>query len=76
MPIYHFNLADHVIEQDIEGTELDDPAIARVEAIRFAGAYLADHPELMDDGQVFEVQVTDDKGRAIFTIDISSRGAG
>ena len=73
MPIYHFNLADHLIEPDTEGTELDNSAIARVEAVRFAGAYLADHPELMDDDQLFEVQVTDDAGRAIFTINITSR---
>jgi hypothetical protein len=73
MPVYHFNLADHLIERDIVGTELASPMVARVEAIRFAGAYLADHPELMDDGRRFEVWVTDDADRPVYTVSITAR---
>lgn len=68
MPIYHFNLADHRRDDDPTGTELRDPRQARIEAIRFTGAYLADHPELIEDGQSFEVRVTDHQGIPVVTV--------
>lgn len=73
MPIYHFNLADHHRDIDAEGTELADPEEARIEAIRFAGAYLADHPQLIDDGTLFEVQVTNDDGAQMFAVTVKIR---
>ena len=72
MPIYHFEIADHVLLRDPEGTELASPGEARIEAIRFAGAYLADHPELLGDGRRFEVMVSDDSGGRIVTIAIEA----
>jgi len=68
MPLFHFNLADHVREPDIEGTELCDIAAARVEAIVFAGEYLRDNPAIINDGRDFRVEVTDDGGMPLFTV--------
>jgi hypothetical protein len=68
MPLFHFNLADHVTDADVEGTELRDAAEARIEAIVFAGAYLRDNPDMVWDGHEFRVEVTDDTGAPVFTV--------
>jgi hypothetical protein len=73
MPIYHFNLADHTYEPDAEGTELADEATARTEAVKFAGAYLADNPDLLAEGARFEVQVVSDDDLHLFTVAIEAR---
>lgn len=70
MPLFHFNLADHVRELDLEGTELPGVNEARVQAIVFAGEYLRDNPQLIEDGHDFRVEVTDDQGAPILTIKI------
>jgi hypothetical protein len=72
MPIFHFNLDDHVREPDLEGTELPDAETARAEAVRFAGAYLRDNPGLIDDGQAFKVEVTDETGKSLFIVRIEA----
>ena len=70
MPVFHFNLADHVREPDLEGTDLADAAQARVQAVVFAGAYLRDQPELITTGSDFRVEVTDDTGALLFVVKI------
>ena len=70
MPLFHFNLADHVRDPDLEGTELASTDEARVQAIIFAGEYLRDNPGLIDGGEVFRVEVTDDQSAALFAVQI------
>ena len=70
MPLFYFNLDDHVRDVDLEGTELADVAEARVAAIVFAGAYLRDNPGLITDGRDFRVEVADENGIVLFTVHI------
>lgn len=70
MPLFHFNLADHVRDPDLEGTELGSAEEARIQAIIFAGEYLRDNPGLVEDGEVFRVEVTDAQSTALFTVQI------
>ena len=68
MPRYFFHEADGHVAPDKTGTELLDTAAARTEAIRFAGAVLADQPDLLDGNQHFRVEVADTGGRLLFTV--------
>ena len=68
MPRYFFTTADGTREQDIDGTELPNVATARVEAIKFAGEVLSDHPEMIWDGEDFRVEVSDERGLVLFTV--------
>lgn len=72
MPIFHFNLADHKFEEDVEGTELASKEAARVEAITFAGSYLRDNPEVLWDGLKFKVQVTDEERKPLFVVSMEA----
>ena len=71
MPIFYFNLRDHTFEPDDEGTELSSVGEARAEAIKFAGNYLGDNPDILDDGATFKVQVTDAKRNPLFAVVIN-----
>ena len=68
MPRYFFDLEDHAIETDDEGTVLDDPVAARTEAVIFAGAFLRDNPQVLNDGYRFIVRVRDDAGANVVRI--------
>ncbi|MGH6747403.1 DUF6894 family protein [Novosphingobium sp.] len=49
---YFFRVTNGVRELDLAGTELLDEAMARREAVRFAGELLKDDPALLDHGQL------------------------
>jgi hypothetical protein len=68
MPRYFFTTADGTREPDLDGTELPDVASARVEAIKYAGEVLSDHPEIIWDGEDFRVEVSDANGLVLFTV--------
>lgn len=68
MPKFYFHTADGHRDIDHEGVELADAGAARVEAIRYAGAILADDPDVLWDGREFRVSVTDDRKRLRVTI--------
>ncbi|MEN2785850.1 DUF6894 family protein [Sphingomonas qilianensis] len=70
MPLFHFDLADHVREPDPEGTVLPSVAAARIQAIVFAGEYLRDHPKLINEGRDFRVEVSDEEGCGLFAVRI------
>jgi hypothetical protein len=72
MPRFHFNLADHRREPDLEGTECESVQAARIQAVIFAGAYLRDHPGLVWDGRRFSVEVTDEAGSPVFDVTIEA----
>lgn len=76
MPRYFFDLADHETSADQSGTELPDGDTARVEAVRFAGTYLSDHPELVWDGKEIRVIARDENKQAIMTIIVLSVDCG
>ena len=76
MPIFYFNLSDHTFEQDDEGTELSSVGEARAEAIKFAGNYLGDNPDMLDDGATFKVQVADANRNPLFAVVINIDEAG
>lgn len=68
MPRYFFATADGTREPDDVGTELPNLATARVEAIKYAGEVLSDHPEIIWDGEDFRVEVSDEDGLMLFTV--------
>ena len=68
MPRYFFNTADGQADTDTEGTELPDTAVARTEAIRYAGALLRDSPDMLWDGRDFRVQVLGEDRRLVCTV--------
>lgn len=79
MPRYFFDLADHEIIPDAEGTELPGDEAARAQAVAFAGAYLKDHPELAWDGRELRVHVFTEQRLPLFVvlvlgIDLASPG--
>ena len=68
MPRYFFHRSDGYVERDDEGVELSSLHAARVEAVTFAGASLAEEPEQVWNGQDFRVEVTDEQGLLLFTV--------
>lgn len=68
MPRYFFDLHGHEESRDELGTELSDAAHARVEAVKFTGSYLSDHPELVWDGKEIRIIVRDENRRTVFTV--------
>ena len=68
MPRYFFHTADGSRQRADEGTELRDQHAARTEAVRFAGALMADRPDMIWDGHDFRVEVTDEARHLLFTI--------
>ncbi len=75
MPRFFFHIDDHVHEIDEDGQELVSAAEARVQAIIFAGALLRDDPNLIWDGEGFEVRVTDEAGKPVTTVHVSATDA-
>jgi len=70
MPMFHFNLTSQKHDPDLKGIELANEAMARLEAAKFAGAYLRDAPELITMGEDFGVEVADENGRRLFAVKI------
>ena len=69
MAKYYFHLQDHVAEFDKIGTDINSLAEARTEAIRFAGAMLADEPNLLDQ-DFLTVATCDEYENPLFTVEI------
>ena len=72
MPLYYFEIHDSFVITDQDGTELPGPVQARIAAVRFAGSYLHDHPDLVWDGHELHVQVFDEKRALLTTIIVSA----
>ena len=73
MPRYFFHSEDGRLEHDQVGTELADPAAARLEAVRFAGALLKDRSQILWEGTDWRLLVTDESKAILFTIDVSTK---
>jgi hypothetical protein len=68
MPRYYFTLDDHEREVDEDGTELASPDEAKTQAVRFASAWLRDHPDRIWEGANLKVEVSDESGTLLFTV--------
>lgn len=73
MPRYFFHVEDGDSFPDLQGTELDDLAAARREAVRFAGALLADQPEDFWGNGEWTMRVDDEQGATLFTLQFLAR---
>ena len=69
MPQYHFNVYDGIEIIDFKGTELTDVQAARVEALKHAGALIADAEVRGDLGEEWRLEVTDEFGLVLFRMD-------
>lgn len=65
---YFFNQFDGQFKADDEGLELSTINEARLEAVRYAGEVMKDHPTLVWTGQDFRVEVTDGKQLLLFMV--------
>ena len=69
MPRYHFHV-DGGSTPDAEGTELDDLATAKCEAVKLAGALICGAADTFWDTQDFSMTVTDEDRLTLFTLDL------
>ena len=75
MPRYFFNIFDHGTDRDEEGVELSGPKEARVQAVIFAGDYLSDHPELVEDEKLV-IEVRDESHTVLLTVTMTAEEPG
>lgn len=68
MPRYFFNTADGHRDCDEEGVELPNGNAARAEAIRYAGAVMNNHPDVLWDGRDFRVEVVNEDKQLVCTV--------
>ena len=66
MSHYYFNVSDGSGLVDREGTELPSPQVARAEALKLAGAIIAEAGGQSDCRDEWSVEVTDVSGAALF----------
>lgn len=74
MPRYYFNVENRHPERDEEGVELAGPDAARGAAVVFAGEYLRDTPEAIDEGGRLVVEVRDQEGVVLLTVTTEAEG--
>lgn len=75
MPRYHFHVSDGDDVPDAQGTDLPDLAAVRVEALRYAGALLADAPEIFWSGEEWSMTVTDADQLTLFVLQFTATQA-
>jgi hypothetical protein len=63
-----FNIAGAVYDPDVEGIEMASIDDARIEASRYVGELIRDHPNLPWAGEEVRVEVTDARQLVLFTI--------
>jgi carbohydrate-selective porin OprB len=68
VPRYFFYTNNPDAPGSPEGWDFKSVAIAKCEAVRFAGQLLCDSAESFWDGADFEMTVTDEKGLILFTM--------
>ena len=73
MPKYYFHIRDGRDHPDREGTELPDDAVAKAEAVIFAGSMLKDIGGKFWDGEDWLVIVVSDEGREVCTLKFSAQ---
>ena len=73
MPRYFFHVHDSASFIDEEGTEISDLRSARGQAIKTAGAILRESSDSLCAGQPWCMDVTDEAGQVLFTLDFALR---
>jgi len=68
MPRYFFELWDHEIRPDDEGSEMASVEEARLHGVLYAAEYLRDHPELLRESREVRVTVRDEAARIVQTV--------
>jgi UDP-glucose 4-epimerase len=68
MARYFFHTADGSCDRDEEGVELPDVQAARIEAIRYIGEMLTQHPDVLGDGHDFSVEVVNEDDTLLFKV--------
>ena len=68
LPRYFFHVADGDDYPDLQGTELENDAAARTEAVRFSGHLLSSTPDKFWSGQEWKMRVTDDNDLTLFEL--------
>lgn len=71
MPRYFFHLRDSTFFPDHQGVELPGPAETFVEAARMASQTLLDAEMETLAGKPWQVEVTDERGRLLYTLHLS-----
>lgn len=69
MPRYYFDLHDGFSERDDDGTELNDVAHARQEALRFAGKIIHDEARKSGYYPEWRLDVSDERRTLLFRLD-------
>ena len=72
MALYFFNVTDGVSIPDSIGVELPDLYAARLEAVRYSGELLKDHPDAFWVQHEWRIEVADRLGAILFAIHISA----
>lgn len=75
MPRFFFNIHDGVSVPDTEGAVLEGWRAAQIEAVRLAGALLADNPVRLRPNAEWALEVVDEGGLVLFRIDVELTGA-
>lgn len=71
MPRYFFHVEDHPSVCDDEGIELESVTLARSQALRFAGEFLAEAPvEAVLDHQTIRVRVANEDGETVLAVEV------
>jgi hypothetical protein len=68
MARYFFNQIDGEFKVDDRGLEFESLDRARLEAVRYAGEVMRDHPTLAWAGEDFRIEVTDENKLVLFTV--------
>ena len=66
--LFFFNQLNGESRPDDQGTDFATINEARLEAVRYAGEVMRDHPTLVWEGEDFRIQVTDDTKLLLFTV--------
>ena len=65
---YFFNQLNGQVKVDDQGLEFASIRDARIEAVRYAGEVIKDHPTLVWTGGDFRIEVTDENALLLFTV--------
>jgi hypothetical protein len=68
MARYFFHTADGSRDRDEDGVDLPDIQAARIEAIRYAGEMLTQHPDLLGGAHDFCVEVVNEDEKLLFKV--------
>jgi hypothetical protein len=68
MPRYFFHIDDGVTVHDDEGTELENVAVARCEAVKLAGQMICDSAGSFWDKEEWKLTATDERGLTLFCL--------